>query len=69
VSLSPGRHCAVVPSEGWPAPIPLDHSHLFGRARLWWAPWARLTNRAMRVSSVIVSSVLRIRDIGNEGGA
>jgi hypothetical protein len=29
----------------------------------------RPTNRAMRASSVIVSSVVRIRDIGNEAGA
>jgi hypothetical protein len=53
----------------WKALIPSGHSRLFGRIRSRWAPWVRPTSRAMRASSVILSSVLRIRDIGNEAGA
>jgi hypothetical protein len=53
----------------WKALIPSGHTGLFGRIRSWRAPWVRPTSRAMRASSVIVSSVLRIRDIGNEAGA
>jgi hypothetical protein len=56
-------------SRQWPCWKVSVPRRLFGRIRSWCgAPWLRRTNRATRASSVIVSSVLRIRDIGNEGG-